>query len=271
MAKTFREGDMTVQPTICALELRAQELVQDDGGHNVWQTRTTDVVWSPSRTATVICDMWDDHWSRGAAERVVQMIPRMNEVLRAARAAGIQIVHAPSETMEFYAGSPARQRMQAIEPADPPPDREHADPTMPFDATEDNSDTGEKPWHKAWTRQHAAIEIDPARDWISDDGREIYSLFRQRGVRHMLLMGVHTNFCILNRSFGIKQMIRWGVEIALVRDLTDAMYNPACPPYVSHDEGTQLVVGYIEKFWCPTIESRGLMRALGDARSMPAR
>lgn len=61
--------------------------------------------------------------------------------------------------------------------------------------------------------------------------------------------------CILNRSFGIKQMVRWGVSIALVRDLTDTLYNPAMRPYVSHDEGTQLLIGYIERFWCPTVES----------------
>jgi hypothetical protein len=61
--------------------------------------------------------------------------------------------------------------------------------------------------------------------------------------------------CILNRSFGIKNMLRRGWRTLLVRDLTDAMYNPASPPYLSHEEGTALVVGYIEKFYCPTIDS----------------
>jgi hypothetical protein len=73
-------------------------------------------------------------------------------------------------------------------------------------------------------------------------------------------MGVHTNMCVLNRSFAIKQMVRWGVNIALVRDLTDTMYNPAMPPYVSHDEGTRLVVEYIEKFWCPSLLSDDLLK-----------
>ncbi len=54
--------------------------------------------------------------------------------------------------------------------------------------------------------------------------------------------------CVLHRTFAIKQMVRWGVEVALIRDLTDAMYNPAMAPYVSHDEGTRLVVEFIEKF-----------------------
>jgi hypothetical protein len=74
-------------------------------------------------------------------------------------------------------------------------------------------------------------------------------------------MGVHTNMCILNRSFAIKQMVRWDMPVALVRDLTDSLYNPALPPYVSHDWGTALVVEYIEKFWCPTIISTNLFSA----------
>ncbi len=46
--------------------------------------------------------------------------------------------------------------------------------------------------------------------------------------------------------------------IVLTRDLTDAMYNPYRPPYVSHEEGTRLIIEYIEKFWCPTMLSSDL-------------
>jgi nicotinamidase-related amidase len=216
----------------------------------------------PTETALVLCDVWDDHWCRGAVERLDAMLPRMNGVVQAARDAGIQIVHAPSETMEFYAASPARQRMSAVRQVEPPVPLDRPDVPLPLDTSKGSSDTGETSWHKAWSRQHPAIDVDQQQDGISDDGREVYSFFQQQGIRHMLLMGVHTNMCILNRSFAIKQMIRWGVEVALIRDLTDAMYDPASSPYVSHDEGTRLVVGYIEKFWCPTIDSRDLMRVL---------
>jgi nicotinamidase-related amidase len=86
----------------------------------------------------------------------------------------------------------------------------------------------------------------------------VYSYLRHQGIEQLLIMGVHTNMCVLNRSFAIKQMVRWGVDVTLVRDLTDTMYNPAMPPYVSHAEGTRLVVEYVEKFWCPTIHSQDL-------------
>ncbi len=74
-----------------------------------------------------------------------------------------------------------------------------------------------------------------------------------RGTASILLCGVHANMCILNRTFGIKSFVSRGIDIVLVRDLTDALYNPARSPYVSHEEGTGLVIGYIEKFWCPTV------------------
>ncbi|HCP99767.1 MAG TPA: hypothetical protein DIT99_03315 [Candidatus Latescibacteria bacterium] len=110
---------------------------------------------------------------------------------------------------------------------------------------------------RAESRQHPAIEIAES-DAISDDGCEVYSVLHGRGIKTLLFTGVHTNMCVLNRSFGIKQMTRWGVECVLVRDLTDTMYNPAMSPYVSHEEGTGLIIEFIEKFWCPTIDSSDL-------------
>jgi hypothetical protein len=83
--------------------------------------------------------------------------------------------------------------------------------------------------------------------------------YRHRGIGQVLIMGGHTGFCILNRTFAIKQMVRWGMPVALIRDVTDTLYNPARPPYVSHEEGTRLIVGYIEKFWCPTLTSDDLV------------
>jgi len=241
------------------LHLRSQVFKQDANGYNRWEVVTAEKTIPANQTAVLICDMWDRHWSRGAAERVDAMAPRMNQIVKAARSRGAHIIHAPSETIDFYAETPARQRVLAIPRVEPPPPIERPDPPLPVDDSDGGSDTGEQPWYRAWSCQHPAIEIDQARDVISDDGVEIYSFLHRQGIQQVLIMGVHTNMCVLNRSFGIKQMVRWGLDVALVRDLTDAMYNPARPPYVSHDEGTRLVVEYIEKFWCPTITSDDLI------------
>ena len=241
------------------LHLRSQSLGQDAQGRNQWYVSTIDRVVSAAETAILLCDMWDMHWSRGASERVDAMAPQMNEVVRIARSMGAAIIHAPSDTMECYENAPARRRMLAVPVVEPPAPMEHPDPPLPVDASDQGSDTGETSPYKAWSCEHPALEIDQGSDYISDSGSEVYSLLQQRGIRQLLIMGVHTNMCVLGRSFGIKQMVRWGVEMALVRDLTDTMYNPARPPYVSHDEGTRLVVAFIEKFWCPTVASSDLM------------
>lgn len=245
--------------THLTLNLRQARFEQDAAGHNGWVEVTTQHTVPAAKLAIIICDMWDNHWSRGAVVREAALIPPMNAVLASARNRGAHIIHAPSETMAFYQDHAARQRMLAVPPVEPPADQLHDNPPLPVDASDQGSDTGETATYKAWQRQHPALLIDAERDLISDNGREIYSYLQQQAIEQVLIMGVHTNMCILNRSFAIKQMVRWGVKIALVRDLTDTMYNPAMPPYVSHDEGTRLVIGYIEKFWCPSVHSSDLI------------
>jgi nicotinamidase-related amidase len=239
------------------VHLRRRRLERDARGRNCWQVTTDETIWPAERTALLLCDVWDNHWCRGAVERLEVMIPRMDEVARSARAKGVTIIHAPSETMDFYADHLARRRALDIPRVDPPPPLDRPDPALPVDASDEGSDTGETSWYTAWSRQHPGIGIDD-RDLISDDGGEVYSCLRAGRLEHLAIMGVHTNMCVLHRSFAIKQMVRWGVDVALVRDLTDAMYNPAMSPYVSHDDGTRLVVEFIEKFWCPSFLSADL-------------
>jgi hypothetical protein len=55
-------------------------------------------------------------------------------------------------------------------------------------------------------------------------------------------------------------MVKLGKNVVLCRDLTDAMYDPRKPPYVSHARGTELAIEHIEKYWCPSIDSADLMK-----------
>ena len=250
---------MTEERELLHLTLRRQQLSQDEGGRTVWTVRETTETWPARQTALLLCDVWDRHWSRGATERLEAMVPRMNRVVQQTRTRGVVIIHAPSDTMEFYANSPARRRVLDVPRTGPPRERSVGDRPLPIDASDQGSDTGETKPFKAWTRQHPGIEVNEQEDAVSADGREVYSFMQHRGINNLLIMGVHTNMCVLARSFAIKQMVRWGVNVALIRDLTDTMYNPAMPPYVPHGEGTQLVVAYIEKFWCPTLVSDDLL------------
>jgi len=254
-------------PGVLRLELRERRPDPAGGGEVKIVERT--VEWNAAETAIIVCDMWDDHHCKIAAQRVGVMAPKMNAVLTAARDRGVMIIHAPSNTMEFYADTPYRKRMQHAAPATPPvpierrcdvdPNREP--PLLPVDRKLDCDDETLGPTGPQHTRQNAAIDII-GFDGISDDGQEIYNFCEQEGIKNVVLMGVHTNYCILARSFGIRQMVRLGRNVVLARDLTDALYDPRQPPYVSHARGTELVVEHIEQYWCPSITSLDLTQVV---------
>jgi nicotinamidase-related amidase len=226
-------------------------------GYAGWRINDLEETWNTAETAMILVDVWDKHWSWGAEERAGVLAARIDTVVKAARHLGIFIVHAPSEVMAFYADHPARRWVASLSRVAPPQPLPHSDPPVPVYALDVPTDTLETAKYRAWSRQHEAIEILPT-DAISDDGDEICGILQARGIRNIIFAGVHTNKCMLERSFAIKRMVGWGFSVVLARDLTDAMYNPMRPPYVSQAAGTRLVIEYIEKFWCPTITSDDL-------------
>jgi len=260
------------------LELHTQRRVANGTGRDSGVTvQTGTVTWHAADTAIIICDMWDDHWCPMSAQRVGVLAPLMNAVVTRARERGVQIFHCPSDTLAFYRDTPYRRRMLEAPAVEPPvplqrwcnldPDHEEA---LPIDDSDNGCDSPDAPrTRRAWSRQHPGIDI-VGPDGVSESGQEIYNFCRQEGIRNLAMMGVHTNMCVLGRSFGIRQMVRAGMNVVLVRDLTDAMYNPRARPFVSHARGTELVIEHVERFWCPTILAADLTRVVPGSDNPPA-
>jgi nicotinamidase-related amidase/type 1 glutamine amidotransferase len=263
------------------LSLTARYREKDASGKYVAKEKKLD--WAPEKTAIIICDMWDLHHGKRAAERVVEMAPRMNEVIAKARDQGVLIIHAPSSCMAPYENTAMRKRAKtAPTAADLPEDignwcrkipaeEQGVYPVDQSDGGEDETKEEDETWAKRleslgrnpkapWKSQCDLLTIDE-RDAVSDSGVEIWNLLAQRGIDNVVLVGVHTNMCVLGRPFGLRQMAKNGKNVVLMRDMTDTMYNPARWPYVSHFAGTDLVVEHIEKFVCPTVTSD---QVLGD-------
>jgi nicotinamidase-related amidase len=242
------------------LTLHARKQV-DQGGEFRAEEQT--MRWEPKKTAIVICDMWNQHWCKGATERVAEMAPRMNEVVKKAREQGVFIIHAPSETMKFYEGTPARNRALAAPKAVPKVPLQRwckldltKESALPIDDSDGGCDDapqckGGPPY--PWTRQIATIEIKD-EDAITDS-EQAYFLMEQRGIENVIVMGVHANMCVLGRPFSIRQLVAQGKNVLLMRDMTDTMYNSKMRPFVNHFRGTDLIVNHIEKYWAPSITS----------------
>lgn len=231
-------------------------------GSGEWSEVRFEKAFPVRESALIICDVWDWHYCKGSLDRLNQLVVRMAPFVEDARAKGMQIIHSPSEHMAFYEGTPERRRMMEAPAVTPLKNlRELTDPPLPIDDSDGGCDT-DPDRSRRRSRQHPAIRIAP-EDGVSDNGREVYNFLRQRGINHLFVMGVHANMCILNRTFAIRQMTRWGVPCVLIRDLTDAMYDPKDWPHVPHDQGTELVIQHIEKYWSPTVLSADLLGALG--------
>jgi nicotinamidase-related amidase len=268
---------------ICSLTVADEFLLtlrdqQRNSDQTSFQRTERKEAWKAAETAVVVCDVWDKHHSLNAVHRMEEFVPRMNDLLTAARMRGATIVHAPSDCMEAYSDHPARRRAMMVPQSARLPDgvefwcskiptEELA--SYPIDQS-DGGDDDDPQQHAAWAaelkalgrnpalpwkKQHPGITIDPAMDFISDRGDEVWSILESRRIQNVILVGVHTNMCVLGRPFGLRQMVRHGKNAVLVRDLTDCMYNPKQWPYVDHFTGNDLVVSHIERFVCPTTTS----------------
>jgi hypothetical protein len=190
------EGPVSNRPKVAGkLRLLLQERREVPPGSGQVKVIERTALWDAARTAIIICDMWDDHYCKSAAQRVKVMVPRMNEVITAARNHGVMIVHAPSGTMDVYAATPYRKRMQQAKAAKPPfaidgwchldPKRE---PPMPVDTSIcpcDDPVVGPKV--RKYNRQHEGLDII-GYDGVSDSGPEIYNYFVQEGIDNVVLM-----------------------------------------------------------------------------------
>jgi nicotinamidase-related amidase/type 1 glutamine amidotransferase len=268
-------GDDCQAPQAVRLTLRYRVPVGEKAER--FHTLRKPVCWDPANTAVIVCDMWDTHHSENAARRVVEVAPRMNELLVEMRRRGATIVHAPSNCMETYKDHPGRKlamsvprsenlptdiakwcyqipaEEQGVYPLDQKDGQNDDDPQAAAKWEAGLAAQGRNPRHP-WVKQIDTLTIHEG-DFVSESGEEIWSLLEHRGIDNVMLVGVHTNMCVLGRPFGLRQMSQNGKRVVLCRDLTDTIYSPEKSPFVSHFTGTDLIVSHIEKYVCPTVTS----------------
>ena len=262
------------------LQLREQTPVAPDSG--AFRTRSRDEQWEPKSTAVIVCDVWDYHHCRNAVDRLEEFGPRLNEVVRRARQLGATIIHAPSDCMPAYVDHPARMRTLSVPRAAKmpenvdqwcslvPAERNAVYPIDQSDGGEDDDSEVHARWAAKltslgrnpampWRRQSEMIEIDGAVDFVSDSGEEVWNILEARGIRHVILTGVHLNMCVLGRPFGLRRMVLGGKQVVLLRDLTDTMYDPTSWPYINHFTANDRLVDHVERYVCPTMTSDQLL------------
>lgn len=227
----------------------------------------TTIEWNVAETAIIVCDMWAENPCEMTLHRAGRMAARLNRAISKARDHGIMIIHAPTGGLHLYRGSIAAERIRQAPYIRPPvpirivnPIDPLREPPLPIDDSgpfQGCDDPIPRVAGNFDRHQHPAIAIMP-QDGVSDDGQQIYNFFMQEGIRNVIMMGAATNQCLLQRSFGIRQLSYLEFNVLLARDLTIASYDSRFYPFVSHTRGTELIIEHIEKFWAPSFLSDDL-------------
>jgi len=175
---------------------------------------------------------------------------RIAPVTERARGQGIRIIHAPSYTTNVFYGDTEQRRIAREARTAPLRSLELAMRVRltPRTGCPDSSPCREPtgpPW--PWTRQHEAIRIAPG-DAVSEDGDEIRGLLRKWGIERTLILGAHTDQCIIERSFGLRSLDAWDMPCALVRDLSEPFWP----------DRRHAVIEQIETHLAPTVLSSDL-------------
>jgi len=215
----------------------------------------------PETIGIVVVDLWNFHWCKTAAERVGALVPRMNRALDGARKLGMQVFLCPTDVADSYVGTPQRERAVTVKLHPLPKPRDLKFP-RPRGGGHMCGPGIQCVVNYGWDAMQPGLRIDE-RDLVAEGTRQLYSLCKQRGITHLLYMGVHTNMCVMGKSVGMVPLMRTGLTCILCRDITDAYtdYNPATG--YTPDKGTAEVVAHLERHLLPTVRMDETLRNAG--------
>jgi len=180
------------------------------------------------QAALVLVDCWAEHFiesHEAASGRIMR--DTLAPVVRAAREAGLTVIHAPSPT--YVHAYPqwvayASDRDLGMEPAPPADDW----PPAEFRRKEGEHAAFARPpepkvreWITDPSRYRIADAVAPEEgDFVIKTGEQLHRLLKHRQVLHLFYAGFATNMCILYRDYGTRAMSQRGYNVSLLRDCT---------------------------------------------------
>ncbi len=197
-----------------------------------------------AHTALVLVDMWDNHFIESWLERATKITKEaVVPVLQAARGAGITVVHAPSP--------PIAKTYQQLKRHTPAPPTAQADwPPVEFRAR-----SGEYAAFRGPRSQPPGIPGIPQLgmsplvevredEYVVATGDQLQEVAEERGILHMIFAGFATNWCILNRDYGMRAMAQRGYNLILLRDATAGV---EFPDTVGEHFATEIAIREVEQ------------------------
>jgi nicotinamidase-related amidase len=178
------------------------------------------------QTALVLVDVWDNHFIESWLERATRITEEgVVPVLAKAREVGMTVVHAPSPPI-------AEQYGQLKQHKEAPPSVAADWPPAEFRAragayAEFRGPRAQPPGIPGIPELGMSPLVEVGEEeYVVATGEQLHALAEEEGILHLIYAGFATNWCILNRDYGMRAMARRGYNMILLRDATAGVEFP---------------------------------------------
>jgi len=227
----------------------------------------------------IVMDMWDSHWDRTYQERSGALVPKLNQFLHDARAAGAIVIYSPTAMIEngrrVYGEAKQRQSVKDLPDVPIPPNNlfQSPEPQMwLYDGIHMNGApvTGTRHVagpHFPLTNQDAGLDVEPDDYFIGDGNRsvqELYNVIEKHKLKRLLYTGGALNMCLYGKPIGVLYLRQRDFPLAIVRELTEGWSTPRHwykidEPFpkelgeFSHAKADAMMVEWYERNVCPSV------------------
>ena len=183
------------------------------------------------QSALVLVDCWSEHPLQSHLERGGGIArDRILPALRACRAAGMAVVHAPAPQIAskypqwLFATDDTRAADQPAAVSDWPP-AEFKQRTGRWSAYARPREPVLDEWVRTRDPLRGIMELlgPEGDDVVVATGGELHEFCRQREILHLFYAGFAANICVQFRDYGVRAMHARGYNIILLRDCTTAI------------------------------------------------
>jgi hypothetical protein len=212
-----------------------------------------------SKVAILSIGMWSEHKCQVATEKLDEISKISNEVMKKVRSVGGKVIHGSSTLVSHPEYKSLRSRIENLPNAQLIDHGMIAYPPVPIDDSDGGVVTKNSTFKRQNVKMNPHIEIDFENDVISGHNKEILNYLYHHKIELLLVCGTHTNMCVLDRMYGIKNIVRYGFPVVLIRDGHDSLHNPVMPPFTSREKTNEIMTEWMEEHFCPSVHSEDII------------
>jgi nicotinamidase-related amidase len=176
------------------------------------------------QAALVLVDVWSTHYIDSWLNRATQITQqKIVPLIEAARNTGVTVIHAPSpRVVESHhpENMPPKQESSSAQPQEWPPSN--------FRGLYRPNEFGrnkEPRLDEAHTRYVTELKISNLSKPLPDEpiiatGEQLHQTLSERKILHVFYAGFATNWCVINRDYGLISTCQKGYNVILLRDAT---------------------------------------------------